>query len=243
VPTILGTNRDENKLFLLFVSPHVRRLFGLPLWLIDGDAYDLSAEYQSKSWKAAGVDEPAAAMRKARSAPVFAYRFDWDEEPTVLWADFSRMLGAAHALEIPFVFGTLDLGRGNRFLWNEEKIPARDALSDAMMSYWTQFAYTGDPGRGRDGSLETWAAWDPSSASAPKFMVFDTPEDGGLRMSSDTVDSDQLVARLATDERFSSEQERCEIFLQFVQWRELVSEAEYARACPDFPMDEHPWSE
>jgi para-nitrobenzyl esterase len=32
VPAILGTNRDENKLFLLFGSEHVRRAFGFPLW-------------------------------------------------------------------------------------------------------------------------------------------------------------------------------------------------------------------
>lgn len=243
VPTILGSNRDESKLFLMFTSPHVARLFRLPLWIRDEQAYDLTAAYQSESWKLTGVDEPAAAMRRARPSPVFAYRFDWDEEPRVLFADFSKLLGAAHALEIPFVFGTLDLGPGNRFVWDEERIPQRDALSDAMMSYWAQFAYTGDPGRGRSGTLEAWTAWDASRPDAPKFMILDTPADGGIRMSSEVVREAELVARLAADDRFASERDRCEIYHELATWREIVSEAEYARVCEGFPLDDHPWED
>ncbi len=36
---------------------------------------------------------------------VFAYRFDWDEQGKLLWMDFSKIFGAAHAMEIPFVTG------------------------------------------------------------------------------------------------------------------------------------------
>jgi para-nitrobenzyl esterase len=32
VPVILGTNRDENKLFMAFASPYVTRLFKIPIW-------------------------------------------------------------------------------------------------------------------------------------------------------------------------------------------------------------------
>jgi para-nitrobenzyl esterase len=245
VPTLLGTNRDENKLFLLFSSDNVRHLFGLPLWFADERAYELEAEYHSKAWKASGVDEPAEAMTRVRATPVFAYRFDWDEEPSVLWADFSKMLGAAHAIEIPFVFGLFDLGPGNRFLWDEERIPARDALSDAMMSYWANFAYTGDPGRGRSGSLEEWKAWDASGTGAPRTLVLDTPADGGIRMSSDLVTSEALLAALARDDRFDSQRERCTIFYQFAKWGRVLSEEEYAGvaggACSGFPIDAYPW--
>jgi para-nitrobenzyl esterase len=243
VPTILGTNRDENKLFLLFGSRHVQHLFGLPLWFKDEEAYDLSAEYQSDAWKVAGVDEPADAMRRARRAPVFAYRFDWDEEPRLLWADFSKLLGAAHALEIPFVFGTFDLGPGNRFLWEEERIPARDALSDAMMSYWANFAYAGDPDRGRSGTLESWKTWDASSEDAPKFMILDTHEGGGIRMSADSITRDELLARLGRDERFENPRDRCEIYYELSTWRNMVSAEDYASACGEFPMDDYPWDE
>ena len=109
VPVIVGSNRDESKLFLLGVSDAVARLAGIPLWFKDERRYDMMAKYQSLAWKANGVDEPAAALRDSQGPTVFAYRFDWDEEPTILWLDFSSLLGAAHGLEIPFVFGTLTL--------------------------------------------------------------------------------------------------------------------------------------
>ena len=67
-------------------------------------------------WKATGADMPAAALRGTQP-DVYVYRFDWDEEPTLLGADLGEMLGAAHGFEIPFVFGHFDLGqRGQRDL-------------------------------------------------------------------------------------------------------------------------------
>jgi para-nitrobenzyl esterase len=62
VPVILGSNRDESKLFMAFASPYVTRLFKIPLWVNDERLYDLGAEYGTLMWKAEGVDEPAAAM-------------------------------------------------------------------------------------------------------------------------------------------------------------------------------------
>ena len=44
-----------------------------------------------------------------QGAPVWMYRFDW-ESPA-----FGGVLGAAHAMDIPFVFNTLD-GKCNRSL-------------------------------------------------------------------------------------------------------------------------------
>lgn len=246
VPTVFGTNRDESKLFLLFGSEHVRRAFGIPMWLGDEQAYDLQSEYLSNMWKATGADEPAAGLRTLHD-DVFVYRFDWDEEPRLLWADLSKMLGAAHAVEIPFVFGLMDLGRANRFLWDDERTAARDELSDAMMSYWAQFAYTGDPGRGRSGTLETWRRWNPSSADAPKFLVFDTREGGGIRMSSDTVSGEKLLARLATDDRIDSQRARCELYRSFAERGRGFDEDDYATvangACRDFPFDAYPWND
>ena len=247
VPVLLGTNRDEVKLFLLFGSDQVARIFGLPVWLRDERAYDLAAEYPSKFWKARGVDEPAAAMQSARATPVYAYRFDWDEEPSILWLDFAALLGAAHALEIPFVFGTFDLGPGNPFLWDEAKREGRDQLSNAIMSYWDEFAYNGDPGRGRAGTLEPWRAWDGSRAEAPKFIVLDTPEGGGIRMSAESVDTRSVLAQIANDDRFETLRERCDLYYQLAFRGNTLSQEEYAKidggACRDFPFDRYPWDD
>ena len=42
-------------------------------------------------------------MRSAQGPSVFAYRFDWDEEPTLLGSDLGVVIGASHGMEIAFV--------------------------------------------------------------------------------------------------------------------------------------------
>jgi para-nitrobenzyl esterase len=145
VPVILGSNRDENKLFLLASSDAVARMFRIPLWFKDERRYEVTARYQSLFWKARGVDEPAAALRASQGPSIFAYRFDWDEEPKFLWLDFSKLLGAAHGLEIPFVFGRLTFVGAERVVFDDARRPAAEQLSRRMMSYWSEFAHSGDP--------------------------------------------------------------------------------------------------
>jgi para-nitrobenzyl esterase len=91
VPVIFGTNRNENKLFMFADPQSVRRYFWILPRLRDERMYDLTAEYLAAMWKATGADMPAAAVRGAQ-ADVFVYRFDWDEEPTLLGADLGVML-------------------------------------------------------------------------------------------------------------------------------------------------------
>jgi len=247
VPVVLGSNRDENKLFMAFDSPYVTRAFGIPLRVNDERLYDLAAEYGALTWKAIGVDEPAHAMRGAQGPSVFAYRFDWDEQPKLLWSDFSKLFGAAHALELPFVFGHFDLGWASRFLFDEEKRPGYENLSKSMMSYWAEFAYTGDPGRGRDGQEFHWTAWGDSGEKATKFIVFDSDEGGGLRMSSEAATQEDVVERIATDSRFESWRERCEVYRGLMERNERMSEERYASvgegACQAYPLDSNPSQE
>ena len=248
VPVILGSNRDEQKLFLLFDSPWVTRVFMVPLWLNDERRYQLAAEYLSMMWKATGVDEPATAMRALQGPSVYAYRFDWDEEPKLLWSDFSKLLGAAHAFEIPFVFGLLDLGPATRLIFDEDKRAGYEGLSESMMSYWAEFAHTGDPGRGRTGTEPRWTAWDDASPEAPKFIVLDTPEGGGIRMASGAVTRAALIARVAEDPRFANWRERCGVYRAFVarEGRQMNAEA-YASvgegACRAYPVGSNPWED
>ncbi|MFI5366417.1 MAG: hypothetical protein ACHQ4J_12425, partial [Candidatus Binatia bacterium] len=69
-----------------------------------------------------------------------------------------------------------------------------------MMSYWAEFAYRGAPGRGRDGRQPEWSAWDNSASTTPKFMILDTPADGGARgTSSGTQTAAGVLAAVDTD--------------------------------------------
>ena len=215
VPVILGTNRDEAKIFMFASSKNVRRFLGIPR-LRDADQYYREASYRSRFWKAYGVDEPAAAMRRVQGASVIAYRFDWDEEPSVLGADLGKMLGAAHVMEVPFVFGHWDLGPNSKLLFDEDNAPARLALSEKMQSYWGQFAWTGSPGRGRDGKQPAWSAWDPSQPTAGKYIVFDTPAGGGIRMAHELESTSAVIAELSGDPAFD-DASRCALLAEFTR--------------------------
>jgi len=244
VPVIFGTNRDENKLFMQGDSQLVHRI----LWIIprirDERHYNLMAEYMAKMWKANGADEPATAIQSTAGASVFVYRFDWNEEPRVLGTDLSVLLGAAHAFEIPFVFGHFDLGREGNMIFTTENEPGRKALSAQMMSYWAEFAYTGAPSRGRNDHLPEWTPWN-ESAAAPKFMIFDTAAGGGVRMSSDTVTTASVLAAIDDDPRLPTQRDKCMIYRDLAQWSRNFTRKDYPTAgrqgCAAYPIDAYPW--
>ena len=228
VPVLLGTNRDEVKLFLYLDPRYVRQWFGRIPQLREPARYQRIARYRSRIWKATGADLPAAALVRSQPGQVFAYRFDWDEETSFLWTDWSHVLGAAHSLETFFVFGNFDvpfLGR----LFSDAASPGHRDLSRRMMSYWAEFADHGDPGRGRDGTLPLWSAWDESSATSPRFLLLDSQEGGGLRMSSKALTRASLLAQILQDERFQGD-ERCQLLEQIARWRETFDDRDLAAA-------------
>ena len=227
VPLMLGTNRDENKLFLFLDPSLVRRWFGVLPQLLDRERYEALARYQSRSWKARAVDELAIALTASGRREIFAYRWDFDEEATILWADLGQLLGAAHGFEIAFVFGHFDMGREGRFLYDEAGEPGRTALSNAMMSYWAEFAYSRDPGTGRRGELPRWTAWDPR-AGADKFVILDTPSGGGPRMSTEFVTGDRVLAELRADPLLQGTELRCEVLGAIDRWPQPVDDTDYA---------------
>jgi len=231
VPAILGSNRDENKLFMAFDPEHTVRMAGFPVWLRDEAAYEREAAYRSRMWKAGAVDEPAAVMRRVQGPSVFAYRFDWDEAPRLPFVDLPKILGAAHGFEIPFVFGHWDLGgsRGGVLFWGNAE--GREALSTAMMSYWAQLAYAGDPGRGRQGEQPRWAPWG-RGPHEPKAMLLDTPAAGGVRMTSQHETVEGLVAEIAADPGFAGDAERCALLASLVPRTPQLTPARYAALSP-----------
>jgi para-nitrobenzyl esterase len=239
VPVIVGTNRDENRLFQFPDPQRIKKLLWVLPRFVDEKTYLATADAQAKLWKATGADGPAAAMR-ASEPNVFVYRFDWDEEPTRLGADLSKMLGASHGFEIPFVFGHFDLGRQGNVIFTEANLPGREALSNAMMSYWANFAHTGDPGRGSKGELPAWTAWDSSTASAAKYAVLDTAAGGGIRMSNEIETPEKVLAQVGSDPRLATPAQRCEVLRILARWSRGYSRVQYAAnaECAPFPFDD-----
>jgi para-nitrobenzyl esterase len=101
-----------------------------------------------------------AELQAKAGGRAFLYRFDW-RVPVQFLDPSLPDLGAMHALELPFVFGTLHLDwvPGGAALAQAGRTQERD-LSRRMMAAWTNFARTGDPG---GGEAPAWPAYDPVS--------------------------------------------------------------------------------
>lgn len=224
VPVILGTNRDEPTLFMTRDPRYVNTYFGVFNRLKDEAAYRRTVHYQASAWKARGVDEIAQYMRAAGNPNVFAYRFDWDEEPSILGYDLSVALGAGHALEIAFVFGEFERGLGLSYIYPNDA--GQWALSTSMMSYWANMAWAGDPDRGRDGAEVDWQAW---GTDGNTFIILDTPTDRGIRMTNDVVTAASIKAELDADKTFASQEERCALYVRMFGWGGQFDAEEYAK--------------
>jgi hypothetical protein len=112
-----------------------------------------------------------------------------------------------------------------------------------MMGYWAAFARNGRPGRGGDDGGAEWMAWDPSAPEAPKYLIFDTADGGGIRMSADAVTLERLRHDLAGDPRLADPRDRCAVYHEVSRWGRGFSRADYdaAAECKPFPYDQYPW--
>jgi len=97
---------------------------------------------------------------KSQQPGVWYYQFNWDKEPTP-WND---IYGAAHAFDLPFVFGSFGPSLFANVANGTANKAGRLDLSDAMMKSVGAFARNGDPNNAALGVA--WPAW-------PKTLIFD----------------------------------------------------------------------
>jgi para-nitrobenzyl esterase len=113
---------------------------------------------------------PAIRLAEAQAAhaPVFLYRFDW-RSPA-----FGGRLGAAHALELPFVWNRLDL-QASQILLGDSLLHAQ-ALATLIHHTWATFIKTGDP---NGAGLPAWPRFDTERRATMlldrKCQVVDDP--------------------------------------------------------------------
>ncbi|MEZ7997794.1 MAG: carboxylesterase family protein [Halioglobus sp.] len=239
VPLITGTNRDEAKLFLAQDPEFVELRFGFLPRVKDLQAYNELSAYLTDSWKAMAVDGIADIMAANSSEPVFAYRWDWDEGGKSWLIDYSELLGAAHGLEVAYIFGGFDGAIGAPGLYTDNNIAGRDLLGQEMRSYWSEFASTGTPANGRSGVLPQWRAWSNAGAN---LMLLDTARGGGLRMVNEPMTVAMLKERIAQDPNIPELRSRCalhvQLFLLANAGDDVWNEADYnALGCAQF----NPW--
>jgi para-nitrobenzyl esterase len=163
VDLLIGTNADEARLFFVpagvvehadeaALARFVRARCHPPAII---DAYraarpDASAGELISAIMTGGFYRVPALELAVAHARSHVYEFAWPSPA------FGGALGACHALELPFVFDTLD-DPGYAAVLGER--PPQH-LADSMHSAWTAFASTGDPG---------WPRYDAHDRTAMRF--------------------------------------------------------------------------
>ena len=207
VPVMLGTNREETALFMAFLPDYVESFNGIPTTIKNPTAYSRDVKYSTQYWRAAGVDEIAQAISRDQPGAVFSYRFDADDWRNLGFVDFKELFGAAHAFELLFVFGYFP--NPMKVLIPESTFNEVALLSNSMMSYWAQFARTGDPGYGTNAEESQWLPW---VTDAPgNFIVLDTGLDGGIRMEREILTKEGVRAAFLAED-FGSDDEKCQSY-------------------------------
>lgn len=235
VPLITGANRDEQKLFMALNPKYSNALFKVIPRIDDQETFNRDSAYLSDRWRLTAVDMPATIIATNGGAPVYSYRWDWDEGGDAWLVNWSTALGAAHGMELPFVFGDFDRIVPIPFLFNNANRAGAERLSSQMMAYWANFARNGEPGRGA-GTAPLWQAWNAPSGG---IMLLDTEADGGVRASSDRLSVPDFTDRLIKDASFSTVKERCVMFVDLFytprRGREFFDRREYERlGCAEF---------
>ncbi len=172
VPVMTGTTRDEWRLFTIAANNlkgmDEARLIKMTGAMAGADradavvkAYDKGTPYDR--WNDVMTDHsffvPATRLLDAQAVhgPVYAYRFDW---PSPM---MDGALGACHALELGFTFGTMRVKGAAPFFGSGE---AAEALSDAMMDSWIAFAKDGNPSNDTSGA---WMRYDAKKRATTIF--------------------------------------------------------------------------
>lgn len=175
VPTMIGSNLDEQKLFSLMNPMHQKMDDAMLVGLLKRnvpeedipmivDVYKREKEKRGETvrpldlYSAINTDimfrniaQHIIGAQQEHGIPAYNYLFTW-KSPALGGA-----LGAAHALEVGFVFGTMDdifCGTG----------PAADKVSEQMQDAWTTFAHTGNP------SCDSLGEW-PEYGAERKTMI------------------------------------------------------------------------
>ncbi len=179
IPVLAGTNLEEMNLYR-FLDPSIDTLDeeglvmratalfpgsgpdGVPHGRRAVDVYRSAREARGDDvtpatvWLAMSTDHIFRAgtttllERQAAHMPqTYAYLFTWQATAP------DKPRGAVHALELPFVFGTLDVSEIGRMAG---RTPAAYALSERMQDAWLAFARSGSP---RTESLPAWEPYAP----------------------------------------------------------------------------------
>ena len=187
VPLVLGTNKEELKLFLF--------LSGAIPWR--STLYAAAARYGSDRWKAAGVDEVARLLSShPDQPPIYAYQFCWGAPDAQgkgpLPGTWGARLGAFHSLEIPFFLGTNTLeGALQIFFFTDGNRAGAEGSLRGNDGLRGPVRRTGDPNR--PGPVFPRGPRGPTAPGTNRCMIFDVRGDSPVLAMSPVELTDRGV--------------------------------------------------
>ena len=214
IPVIAGSNRDEVKLWigtaLYFIQPEysfIGSIFGIPkIKIVNENAFEAFNYYRSSAWQLRGVVEPLNNLSNAGAKNLYSYRYDWDDHRRRPIADFKKIIGAAHATEIPLLTGNNKLVGNYGFIIYPNG-PSKRYTSKNMMRFWANFAKTGKPGHSTN-NIE-WINY--LNNNSQNIMILDKKKNLSVKKISNSYRS--LVKELELDSRVNKK-EKCVILYQ-----------------------------
>ncbi|MEJ6498296.1 carboxylesterase/lipase family protein [Pseudoalteromonas lipolytica] len=230
---IIGANRDETKFYTAFNDKFVWRLLGkLPI-IRDSDFYEALSEYTNNYWYQAAVLQTAQQLNDA-DIKTYLYRFDWDNQPDFLGIEISKLIGAAHTLEVPFIFDSFDnfLEPMGSMFFSEENEQSRNLLKSEMQSLWGSFAYS------TSGSPEG-SQWQPHSTKEPFILQLDADQKLQVgRLNYKYPSFTEQIHELRTDHRVPSEEKKCIIYEEMRTLHSMIQQnKQFSSKCPFISED------
>ncbi|HSD57743.1 MAG TPA: carboxylesterase/lipase family protein [Methanotrichaceae archaeon] len=156
IPLLLGTNKDEVRLWLIYqgllahapplallaIFPNSREVFGsrmvevlaryrLSRLLARPGDVTLEVATDAEFW----IPQVRLAEIQSRYAPTWMYRFDWPSPAK------NGELGACHALELPFVFHNFHTPQAAHMVGQSPP----SSLAERIQGAWIAFVRTGEP--------------------------------------------------------------------------------------------------
>ncbi|MDQ1002995.1 para-nitrobenzyl esterase [Neobacillus niacini] len=200
VSILIGTNKDEYNIFSAFdpewknadeirVTKLFEKTFGPLVPLISsylGGNKPLSLELYNKLLTMSIFTYPAQKLTELQvkqGAPVWMYRFDW-ETPV-----FGGALKSTHALEIPFVFNTLNTPNTENFTGSS---PERQLLANQMHQAWINFARRSNP---NTENLPEWPMYNLNERSTMIFNLESTVENDPNRQERITWEQATMMMK------------------------------------------------
>ncbi len=191
VPVLAGNTREEAKLFPTFLvllggpsgrlvsdatlfsiqfnyDPNAAPAITIGQWIpafylpvtTPGTGFNPRTDFLNQIFFIASRDNMLNALSAQQPGEVWYYQFNWAQEP----APWNDIYGAAHAFDLPFVFGNFGPSLFSNVMNTTANRPGRLDLSDAMMKSLAAFAKHGEPWNQALGV--TWPAW-------PSKLIFD----------------------------------------------------------------------